>query len=436
VGTDLVPSTYVPRIVDRELDELLDGLAALALDGAKAVGKTATAARRARTVHALDDPAQRAIANAEPQRLLDGERPILLDEWHHVPEVWDAVRRAVDAGAPPASFLLAGSTAVDPADDREQAQTHSGAGRIVTLRMRPLSLAERGIEAPTVSLGELLRGTRPAIDGRTGVVLTDYVDEILRSGFPGLRGASGRALRAQLDSYLTRVVDRDIPELGHRVRNPTALRRWMTAYAAAASTTTSFEKIRNAAGAGAENAPAKTTVLPYRDALERLWILDPVLAWLPTRSRFTRLALSPKHQLADPALAARLLGVDANALLSGGSAGPPIPRDGTLLGGLFESLVTLSVQTYAQAAEAVVRHLRTQKGNREIDLIVARADERIVALEVKLARTVNDADVRHLRWLQDELGDDLLDAGVISTGPDAYRRKDGIAVIPASLLGP
>jgi predicted AAA+ superfamily ATPase len=302
--------------------------------------------------------------------------------------------------------------------------------------MRPLSLAERGIETPTVSLRELLRGTRGPISGTTNVVLGEYVEEILHSGFPGLRALTGRALRAQLDGYLARIVDRDIPEVGHRVRNPTALRRWMTAYAAAASTTTSFEKIRRAAGAGAENAPAKTTVLPYRDALERLWILDPVPAWLPTRNRFAALAQPPKHQLADPALAARLLGVDADALLSGAPAGPPIPRDGTLLGGLFESLTTLSVQTYAQAAEAVVRHLRTQKGDREVDLIVARPDERIVAFEVKLTRTVRETDVKHLRWLQAKLGDDLLDAAVITPGLEAYRRSDGIGVIPAALLGP
>jgi predicted AAA+ superfamily ATPase len=274
------------------------------------------------------------------------------------------------------------------------------------------------------------------VRGTTTVALADYVEEILGSGFPGLRGLGGRALRAQLDSYLARIVDREIPELGHRIRNPTALRRWMTAYAAAVSTTASFEKIRRAAGAGAENAPAKTTVLPYRDALQRLWILDPVPAWLPTRNRFAPLAQPPKHQLADPALAARLLGVDADALLGGAAAGPPVPRDGTLLGGLFESLVTLSLQTYAQAAEAVVRHLRTRKGDREVDLVVARADQRIVAFEVKLARTVSDADVAHLVWLRDRLGADLLDAAVISTGSDAYRRKDGIAVIPAALLGP
>ncbi|MDX6590020.1 MAG: uncharacterized protein QOI84_1294, partial [Solirubrobacterales bacterium] len=143
----------------------------------------------------------------------------------------------------------------------------------------------------------------------------------------------------------------------------------------------------------------------------------------------------PKHHLADPALAARLLGVDAEALLHGRPAGPAVPSDGTLLGALFESLVTLSVRVYAQHAEARIGHLRTWSGEREIDLIVERGRS-IVALEVKLGQVVDDRDVRHLLWLQKELGDDLADAIVVTTGRAAYRRPDGIAVVPAALLGP
>ena len=115
---------------------------------------------------------------------------------------------------------------------------------------------------------------------------------------------------------------------------------------------------------------------------------------------------------------------------------PAIPRDGTLLGALFESLATLDVRTYAQSAEATVGHLRTRGGEREVDLIVARGDQRVVGIEVKLTRTVGEGDVRNLRWLQAQLGDDLLDAVVITMGPEAYRRPDGIAVIPLALLGP
>ncbi len=393
-------SGYRQRIVDTELDELIAALPALSLVGPKGVGKTATASRRAATVHSLDDPAQRSFALAEPARLLTSPPPVLIDEWQHVPESWDLVRRAVDAGAEPGRFLLAGSASPDGLG------THSGAGRIVDVRMRPLSLAERGHGGPTVGLRQLLSGDRPRLLGGTGMRLDEYVEEILCSGFPGLRALTGRSRRAQLDGYLDRIVDRDFPELGHAVRNPAALRRWMTAYAAAVSTTASFEAIRDAATGGQGEKPAKTTTLPYRDVLERLWILDPVPAWAPTRNRIRRLAMPPKHQLADPGLAARLLGVDADALLEGKAPPNLAVRDGSLLGSLFESLVTLSVRVYAQAAEARVSHLRTSGGEHEVDLIIERADGRIVAIEVKLARNVDGDDCRHLRWLGDRIGED------------------------------
>jgi hypothetical protein len=421
---------YIRRVVDDELDELLPALPAVALEGAKGVGKTQTALRRAATVHQLDDPAARQIARADPSRMVAGEPPILIDEWQRVPETWDLVRRAVDADPTGGRFLLTGS-----APPREL-PTHSGAGRIVGSHMRPMSLAERGVEAPTVSLRGLLSGHRAPVDGSTRVALAVYAEQIVASGFPGLRHLSGRALRAQLDGYIRQIVERDVAESGLLVRRPDTLRRWLTAYAAATATTASYDAIRHAATSGVGDKPAKTTTGPYVEVLERLWILDRIDAWLPTRNRLSRLSAPPKHHLVDPALAARLLGVGVDALLDGRDAGPPVPRDGTLLGALFESLVTQSVRTYAQAAEAAVKHMRTYGGQREIDLIVERDDGRIVAVDVKFARTVHDDDTRHLRWLHDRLGNDLLDAAVITTGPDAYRRADGIAVVPAALLGP
>jgi len=423
-------SPYSVRVVDAELDELIDSAAALAIEGAKGVGKTATASRRAATVRELDRPAQRSVATGDPERLLEGPKPVLIDEWQYVPESWDLVRRAVDAGAAPGSFLLTGSA------QPTVRGSHSGAARILSVRMRPQALSERGLEAPTVSLAQLLGGERPRLRGASAMRLEDYAKEIVGSGFPGLRPQSPRALRGHLDGYLRHIVDRDFEELGHSVRDPAGLRRWMTAYAAASSTTASFETIRDAATSGQGDKPAKSTTIPYREALERLWVLDPVEAWLPTRNRISRLSSPPKHQLADPALAARLLGIDTGALLEGGPAGPPVPRDGTLLGALFESLTTLSVRTYAQASEATVKHLRTVGGRHEVDMIVERADGRVVAVEAKLTRNPGDEDCRHLHWLAERIGADLLDAIVVTTGNDAYRRSDGVGVVPAALLGP
>jgi predicted AAA+ superfamily ATPase len=423
-------AAYAGRVIDRELDELLPSLPALSLEGPKGVGKTATASRRAKTVIPLDSTADRELLLADPDRLDSARRPVLLDEWQREPTVWDLVRRAVDRDPSPGRFLLTGSAAP------LEAPTHSGAGRIVQLRMRPMSLAERGLTPATVSLSSLLAGDRPGIAGSSPVTLTGYADEIVRSGFPAIRTLAPRAQRAQLDGYLARIVERDFPEQGFLVRRPAVLRAWLAAYAAATATNASYNAILGAATPGEGDKPARSTTTAYRDVLSQLWLLDPVPGWVPGGNLFNRLAVAPKHHLADPALAARLLGAGTDALLDNRARGPVVARSGSLLGSLFESLVTLSVRVYAQAAEAGVFHLRTRNGDHEVDLIAERADRRVVAIEVKLTPQVDDGDVAHLRWLRAMLGDDLLDAVVVTTGPAAYRRADGIAVVPAALLGP
>jgi predicted AAA+ superfamily ATPase len=422
---------YHRRIVDDEISDLISGgAAALSIEGAKAIGKSATAAERATVQYLLEVPVTRQLLAADPSRIVNGDT-VLIDEWQHVPTTWDVVRRAVDNGAPPGKFLLTGSATSRPPI------IHSGAGRILSVRMRPMTLAERGLGQTTVSLAELLRGGRSEVRGSTGVGLSDYVDEIVRSGFPAIREMSGRVRRTQLLGYIDRIIDHDFHDVtGRSLRNPTALRRWFAAYAAATATSTSFEKIRDAATGGDNNKPAKTTTGPYRDALEALYLLEPLAAWSPSHRHISELAHAPKHHLVDPALATAILGLGPRALLSGQDGGVPMNRDGAFLGSLFESVVTLDVRVFAQAAEAHVGHLRTHRGEHEVDLIVERSDGRVLALEVKLSGTVDDDDVRHLHWLREQIGDDLLDAALITTGPHAYRRPDGIAVIPAALLGP
>ena len=422
-------TSYTSRVVESELDELFKDLPALSLEGPKGVGKTSTAERRGKATFRLDDPGVLEVVRAQPDLLITAERPTLIDEWQRYPASWDIVRRAIEGDHSPGRFILTGSASPI------QVPAHSEASRIVPTRIRPLTLCERGLGVPTVSLEALLSGAQPDLEGTTDAVLADYTNEILTGGFPAMRYNSPRAQRAALDGYLERIIDTDLPELGIEVRKPNTLRRWIRAYASATATVTSFEKIRAAAAGRDEAAPAKTTAVPYREALERIWILDSVPAWAPTNSHLNRLVGTPKHHLADPALAARLVGLDAAALLRG--EGPTvIPRDGTFLGALFESLATLNVRVFAQASEASIFHMRDQTGRHEIDLIAVRGDQRVVAVEVKLARTVQDADVKHLLWLKDKLGDEMLDGVVLTTGTAAYRRGDGIGVVPLALLGP
>ena len=421
---------YLRRIIDAELDELFPHVPAIAIDGPKAVGKTTTAEQRVNGLLRLDSRANRTAVEADPDLVRGRVRPLLIDEWQKVPEVWDVVRRVADENPTGGQFLLVGSASPAPG-----ATAHSGAGRIGRLRMRPMTLTERGVTQPSVSLRTLLTGQRPPVEGQCDLRLADYAEEILASGFPGLRGLSPRGLKFQLDSYLRNAVDRDVPEQGLAVRKPEAMLAWLRAYAAATASTASYSSLLDAATPGQTDKPARSTSISYRDVLTQLWLLDPVPAWAPTGHPLTRLGQAPKHHLVDPALAARLLGMNLTALLDG--EGQPLgPQAGTMLGHLFESLVTLCVRVPAQAADAAVGHLRTRNGDHEIDLVLVRDDGRVLAIEVKLNAAVDDRDTADLHWLANQLGETLLDRVIINTGPHAYRRPDGIAVVPLGLLAP
>lgn len=424
---------YLRRTIDCELDELMPFAAAIALDGPKGVGKTGTAARRAAHTVRLDRPGERTVISNDFDLDTLPQGTILFDEWQHLPQVWDSVRRSVDDGAPPGRFLLAGSaTPVDAAG------THSGAGRILSLRMRPMGFHERRLSTPTVKFSDLLYGqggsvdeprfeTLAEIDGSTDVVVGDYAEAIAASGFPGIMAAPRRLRDGQLDAYLQRVIDRDLPERDAGVRSPETLRRWLAAYGAASSTTASYSSILDATTGGDGYQPSKPTTIRYRDHLSQLWLLDPVPGWTSFHNPLKRIAQAPKHQLADPALALRLLNLSGGDLLTGQGA--------HMFGPLFESLATLGVRTLAQACEARVFHLRTQNGDHEVDLVVEGQRGALVGIEVKLSGAIDDRDVRHLHWFKDQMKGKVTDLAVLSSGQHAYRRHDGIAVIPLALLG-
>ncbi|MDO4897828.1 MAG: DUF4143 domain-containing protein [Rothia sp. (in: high G+C Gram-positive bacteria)] len=415
--------TYLRRSIDTELDELLPYLPAIALDGPKGVGKTETAARRVSKVLNLDDDFTRTLLHNDFNLDAYSEESLLFDEWQHFPRIWDIVRRKVDSKAPAGSYLLTGSAT--PYDTQG---SHSGAGRIVSLRMRPMGLHERSGSSPSISFTQLLNGEGIALPKSPSPLnVQDYAHAIVASGFPGITGLPPRVRRQQLDSYLHRVIDRDIPDIGAKVRHPESLRRWLAAYAAAESTTTSYSKLLNAAVGPEGTQPSATTTRTYREHLSKLWLLDPVPGWVPANNQFKRLQQAPKHHLADPALSAHLLQVDENSLMS--------ETGSHLFGPLFEALVTLTVRVIAQTVEAKVSHLRLDSGTREVDLLVERHDGKLIAIEVKLKGNPTDKDVRHLNWLKEELPDRVVNSVVITAGQGAYRRADGIYVIPLAMLG-
>ncbi|MDR3106923.1 MAG: DUF4143 domain-containing protein [Bifidobacteriaceae bacterium] len=421
---------YTPRVLDLALDELLPELAAIAIEGAKGVGKTATAERRCAAMVDLTKQSQREVIAADPGVILTQPKPTLVDEWQLAPETWDRVRRAVDSNRAAGQFILTGSawpTAKRP--------VHSGAGRIAGLQMRPLNIYERHLDEPTVSTASLLAGAKPQIGGQAKTDLAGYAEEIVASGFPGIRDLGPRARRLQLDSYLDRAVDRDMEQNGTAVRRPGELLAWLRSYAAATGSTASQQAIADAATPGQTQPPSRQTASRFSAALERQFLLDPLPSWVPSMSPFSRLTMGPKHHLVDPALAARLLGADVSSLLRGQSVRTG-PTASPLLGALFESLAVQTVRVLAENAEARAAHLRTRGGEHELDLILENADWTVVAIEVKLKPVITAKDTKNLKWLANVIPERIADLAVITTGQHAYRREDGIAVIPLSLLGP
>lgn len=424
-------SKYERRVVDDLLDEFMPELTAITLEGAKGVGKTATASERAQVVYSLQNPDQRRTLAADPDLINDGPFPVLIDEWQLYPPIWDIVKMSVDQDPSGGRFLLTGSADVPPGT-----RIHSGAGRIDKFTLRPMSLMERGFEQPTVSLGKLLRGEPQKVRGTTGHRLRNYVDEIYRSGFPGIRNLSPKGRRQRLETYVDRIAEKDIPENGGYVREPESLRAWLNAYSAATSTDAAYETILDAATPGLANKPSKITSMRYRDTLTRLFILDPIPAWMPSLAPLNTLTKAPTHHMVDPALAAHLVGIGPDGLLRGERSA--LSPDGeTWLGSLFESLAAQSVRVYAQANEAKVRHLRTKGGRQEIDLIVEDWERNTAAIEIKLAGAARNEHVKHLNWLQEKVNDNRrLTRIVITSGQQAYQRADGTAVVPLALLGP
>ena len=307
---------------------------------------------------------------------------MLIDEWQRIPQIWDYVRRAVDNGAKPGTFLLTGSIS------NTDTNIHSGAGRIIKKKMYPLSLAERDIETPTVSVAELLSGAAPLksdIRGRTKISGRDYIYEISASGLPEFRRLSPESRNIAFESFFSNILTHDFRQQGIRIRQPETLLRWLRAYAAAVSTDAGYMEKLDASTAGERSKPAAKTTIAYREALENLWLLDELPPWLDGESFYSGLKMSPKHYLADPALAAYLLGINEK-IMAGGNGWPPRAETfdikyGSIIGRLFESLIHLCLNVYASINNAKLYFAKTYKGEREVDFIIQKG-QRLIACEV------------------------------------------------------
>ena len=421
---------YEKRLIDSILKEYVDELPAILLEGAKAVGKTETCKQLASTEYRMDNAAQRELLQNNPEIILQNSKPVLIDEWQLAPSLWSYVRHAVDDGLPNGSVLFTGSSI------RVNSRIHSGAGRIIRLKLRPYSIEERNLSDSYIRIEDLFNfDSKATVNGETDKTLVDYLDEIYRSGFPGIRNKPERIRKVLLKSYVTNIAEHEFEENGFKILNPHSLLAWMRIYAASIGTETKQSTLINAATAS-DAIPSAPTVSKYREALEILDITDEVQPFLPMRKIYGNLAKGTKHFMLDPAIALSLLGVEKDELID-----YQVPKyvskfHQTLTGQLIESFVYQSLVVYADVNDAQLSYYRNSRGTREIDFILQKG-HRLILFEVKTNPDVKDSYVRHLNWFEDEIGDEFKVTKVLlNTGRYAYtRREDHVHVIPLALLG-
>ena len=406
-------STYMPRLIEPLITELLSELPALLVVGPRATGKTTTAARHAAGIVRLDRADEAASFRANPDVALRGlPEPVLLDEWQAVPEVLGAVKRAVDSDNRPGRYLLTGSVRADI-----DTETWPGTGRVVRVPMYPLTVAEQ-IGNITQPLVDRLVGGQELVAAADTPDLRGYIDLALQGGFPeAALVLSDRVRERWLESYVEQLLTRDAMTVNGS-RDPARLGRYFEAYTLNSAGLADHKTLYDAAGIN------RKTALAYDQLLKNLMVVDELPAW--TSNRLRRLVLSPKRYLIDPALLGGVIGIDTAAAL----------RDGKLMGRLIETFVTAQLRAEATVAAARPKlyHLRSEQGRIEIDVVAELRGQRIIGIEVKAGSAPSARDARHLAWLRDNLGDRFIAGVVFHTGPSTYPLGSRVVAAPISTL--
>ncbi len=416
-------AAYLPRVVDAEIADCMEGLPAVLIEGPRACGKTTTGRHHARSeVMFGADPTARSAAEVDPRRVLRGPRPRLLDEWQIVPSIWNQVRAAVDDNTRAGSYILTGSAT--PADDVTR---HTGTGRITRVQMRPMSLYESRLSSGEIGTGELFEG-RLKSAGPTDIGLSDIIEAICRGGWPASTSASLSAAQRYCLGYINEVSRADIPQLTGETRDPTRVMRLMRSLARNVASEASERTL--ATDTGGQQPLHRTTVSSYLDVLRRLFVVEELPAWSADLRSRARLRQSPKRLFADPSLAVAALRANPERL----------DADHRLLGLLFEALVVRDLRVYTQAHGGELFHYRDSTGL-EADIICELSDGRWLAAEVKLGtRAAVDHAAAALLKLRDRVDTSVIgppsDLVVITATGHGYRRPDGVFVAPIGTLGP
>lgn len=419
---------YKHRIADGILEKKLRSKGAVLIEGPKWCGKTTTAEQQARSILYMDNPASfesnLQMAEIDPGILLEGDTPRLVDEWQLAPKLWDTMRFEVDHRHQVGQFILTGSAV--PSD--EESMKHSGTGRFSWLTMRPMSLYESGESNGKVSLSHLFE-SRDNIVATNSLRIDDIAFLICRGGWPFACSLQGDAALAQAFDYVDAVIKKDVSRVDGKNRNITTTRLLMRSYARNQGSQATIGTIVADMMTNDENEIGVKTAGSYLDALRKIFVIEDSEAWNPNLRSKTAIRTANTRYFIDPSIGTAVLGLGPKDLIN----------DLNTMGLFFETLCVRDLRIFADALDGQVFHYRDKSGL-ECDAVIHLRNGRYGLVEIKLGgdRLINEG-ASNLLALVDKINTDKMKVPsflmvLTGTGDFAYRRKDGVYVVPIGCL--
>ena len=417
---------YIDRIADNALKKKLRLKGAVLIQGVKGSGKTTTAKQLSKSLIDMTEDNNKMLARLDPVNLLNKDTPVLIDEWQLVPSLWDRVRTEVDKRGEKGQFILTGSAT--PVDKSQY--SHSGVGRITRMTMRPMTLYESGDSSGTVSLSDLFSGDCNVFS-ETDTDLRRIAYLISRGGWPETIGKEeDDALEVSRD-YVDGIIDTDLDKVLGFVTDKTITRALLISYARNIGTQVKYEEIRKDAAKNKHDTLGITTVYKYINALKTVFLIEDAECWSPKLKRTVVTRKTAKRYFVDPSLAVAIRNIGPQNLID----------DLDSMDSLFKNLVMRDLRVYAESIDGEVFHYR-DRDNDECDAVVQLHDGRYGLIEVKLGDGyLVDGGAKSLRRVESKLDFSRMNPPsfkmiIVGAGKNAYRREDGIFVVPLTCLKP
>ncbi len=421
-------SMYKLRIADQLLLEQLEAAGAVLIQGPKWCGKTTTAAQAAKSVLYMDWPRELEknlfLAEENPEALLEGDVPRLIDEWQLAPQLWDAARFTVDRRGKPGQFIFTGSAV--PADKSKI--HHTGTGRFAWLTMRPMSLWESGESNGKVSLLRLFAGQRDVAIAPDHS-LSDLSFMVCRGGWPSSLNMKRTAALRQAQNYVNAVCESDISRVDNTVRDATFARRLLRSYARHQGAQVPISTIYADLASSKEGSMSEETISSYITALKKIFVVEDMPAWSPNLRSKTAIRTSETRYFVDSSVATAALGMGPKDL----------ENDLNTFGLMFETMAVRDLRVYAEALDGDVFHYRDKNGL-ECDAVIHLHNGSYGLVEIKLGGSkLEEEGAKTLKELAKKIDTTRMREPsflmvLTGLGGYAYQRKDGVMVVPIGCL--